>query len=462
MNQQALRAVVLPLFALLLSGATFAADETVPATEEVRASRNDLPTVSGYLFYFNRHRERYDLSSARYRDNLRHQSLQAKVDVSSPFYADAIGLELGVFSATDLANSASPDHEMSFFPWKNPWTPDWAKRDTRSGSSLYRAHLKLRHADSGRQLWGKVGYFQPSGPGVLGVNWALMPGTYRGFEGGMEDGALALAFAFADQYKAPWFPRLYHFRKNDGESRVDHLWSVGARYRFSSGISAEAAYGEAKDFLQSAHLKFKYTTPDEKLYLSYQLYGMADRGKSGSFDNQYAGHYAHQHYLAAAYTILPYTLKTEFLHTRAPSRQANHDGYFVYRLSGYYGGANGAYEPWWDNRSDWNHNRESAIFFSVSRAMNDIPGLAGVTLGFSLVHGWGGKVYGVKEKLRENAWSVDIAYTVPSGPLKNARASLHYTRYDNRTRLPSWEGYKNLFQDERDLKFLLVIPWQVQ
>jgi len=61
--------------------------------------------------------------------------------------------------------------------------------------------------------------------------------------------------------------------------------------------------------------------------------------------------------------------------------------------------------------------------------------------------------------LRERAWSADLAYAVPGGPLKNARISLHYTRYDNKTNQPSWTGYNNLFQDERDLKILLVIPW---
>ncbi|MCL2022656.1 MAG: OprD family porin [Betaproteobacteria bacterium] len=463
MNRALFHAVLFPL-ALIHASAAFASEEMAPATaqEEVVESRDDLPAVSGNLFYFNRHRERYDVDAGRFRDNLRHQTLQANVDISSPFYVNAIGFELGLFSTADLANSASPDHEMSFFPWRNPWSPDWSKRDARSGSSLYRAHVKLRHVIDERQLWGKIGYFQPSGPGVLGVNWSLMPGTYRGFEGGMDNGPLAVAFAWADQYKAPWFPSLYHFRKNDRETRVDYLWSIGARYRFSSGLSAEAAYGESRDFLQSAHLKFKYTTPDEKLYLSYQLYGMADRGKANSPDNQYAGHYAHQHYLAAAYNARPYTLKAEFLHTRAPGRQPEHVGYFAYRLIGQYGGANGAYEPWWDNRSDWNHNKESAVFFSVSRSMHDILDFPGLTLGFSVAHGWGGKVYGTKETLRENAWSLDIAYTVPGGPLKNARASLHYTRYDNRTRLPSWSGFKNLFQDERDLKFLLTIPWQIR
>ncbi|MCL1826385.1 MAG: OprD family porin [Betaproteobacteria bacterium] len=441
-----------------------ASDEAAPATAQEQAAEPGeslLPTVSGNLFYFNRHRRRYDIGEGRFLDNLRHQTLQGNVEISTPFYSDAVGFDLGAFYTTDLANSASPDHEMSFFPWDIPWSPDWSKRDARSGTSLYRAHLKLQHVAGERRFWGKVGYFQPSGPGVIGVNWSLMPGTYRGLETGLDDGPLSIAFAWADQYKSPWFSDLYHFRKNDGQTRVDYLWSFGARIRLMPGFSAEVAYGESQDFLRSAHLKLKYTSSNEKITLSYQLYGMADRDDSDSENNQYGGHVAHQHYLAAAWRPAPWVLRAEFLHTRAPSSQPQHAGYFAYRLIGRYGGANGAYEPWWDNRSDWNHNKESAVFLGASRSLDDLLGVSGFTVGLSAVYGWGGRVYGVEERLRESAWSADFAYAVPSGSLKNARISLHTTRYRNKTHQPNWTGFKNLFQDERDLKILLVIPWKL-
>jgi hypothetical protein len=439
-----------------------ASDETAPATAQENIPEPDkslLPTISGNLFYFNRHRKRYDVDKERFRDNLNHQTLQGNVDISTPYYGNAVGLDMGLFYTTDLANSANPDHEMSFFPWRDPWSPDWSKSDAKSGASLYRAHLKLRQAAGNQQFWSKVGYFQPSGPGVIGVNWSLMPGTYRGLETGMDSGSLSIAFAWADQYKSPWFSDLYHFRRNDGETRVNHLWSFGARYRFTPGFSAEAAYGESQGFLRSAHLKLKYNTPGEKIYLSYQLYGMGDRDESASPNNQYSGNVAHQHYLAAAWRPAPWVLKAEFLHTRAPSTQPQHAGYFAYRLIGRYGSSNGAYEPWWDNRSDWNHHKESAAFLGVSRSLG-----SGFTAGLSGVVGWGGRVYGVEERLRERAWSADFAYAVPSGSLKNARFSLHYTRYSNNSNQPSYwdDGYKNLFQDERDLKILLVIPWQLR
>ncbi|MDR2924379.1 MAG: OprD family porin [Azoarcus sp.] len=440
-----------------------ASNETAPAVAQepaAQAKEGGLPTVSGNLFYFSRQRKRYDVEKGVFVDNLHHQTLQGSLDISTPFYGDAVGFELGLFSTGDLSSSASPDHEMSFFPWDNPWQPDWSRRDAKSGTSLYRAHLKLRHVAGNRQFWGKFGYFQPSGPGVIGVNWSLMPGTYRGMEMGLEDGALAIAFAWADQYKSPWYSDLYHFRKNDGQTRVNDLWSLGARLRFLSRFSLEAAYGESRDFLRSAHLKLKYSSSDEKIYLSYQLYGMGDLKGAGLANEQYSGDMAHQHYLAAAWRPALWVLRAEFLHTRAPNNQPQHTGYFAYRLIGRYGGANGAYEPWWDNRSDWNHHRESAVFLGISRRLDDLLGVSGFTAGISGAYGWGGRVHDVEEGLRESAWSADLAYAVPSGFLKNARVSLHYTCYDNKTQQPSWTGYKNLFQDERDLKILLVLPWQ--
>jgi hypothetical protein len=44
-------------------------------------------------------------------------------------------------------------------------------------------------------------------------------------------------------------------------------------------------------------------------------------------------------------------------------------------------------------------------------------------------------------------------------PLKGASAGLHYTWYVNASKLPSWVGYKNAFQDERDIKLLLCVPF---
>ncbi|MDR2031465.1 MAG: hypothetical protein LBP86_04225 [Azoarcus sp.] len=419
---------------------------------------------SGDLMYFQRHRERYRVDEDRYATNLHHRSVQARVDIDSPFAADTLGVDLGVFASTDLESTGSPDHEINFFPWRDPWSADWSRRHARNGVSLYRAHLKLRH-DGGRHgaWWGKFGYFQPSGPGVLGVNWALMPGTWRGAEGGGEInrdwGKLVFAAAWANAYKAPWYRDIYRFRAADGEERVDDVLSLGLRYE-TGAASVEIAVGEARDYLRNAHLKLKWrreSGPSASTSLSYQLYAASDRVRGHDAD-YYAGGRAWQHYLAWSAGLAPYALKAEFLHTRAPARAPGHLGYFVYRLSSAYGGANGAYDPWWDNRSDWNHHRESALFLSLGRGLDDLLPIPGFTVTLSTVHARGGRAYSLRETLRESAWSLDLTYLAPSGVLKGGRISLHYTHYDNHTRQPSWEGFKNLFQDEHDFKFLIVLP----
>ena len=418
---------------------------------------------SGELMYFQRHRERYRIDEDRYATNLHHRTVQARLDYASPFAADAFGIDLGAFAAVDLENDGSPDHEINFLPWRDPWSADWSRRHAKNGASLYRAHIKLRHDADGSKWWGKFGYFQPTGPGVLGVNWALMPGTWRGAEGGGEIyrgwGRLAFALAWANAYKAPWYRDIYHFRAADGENRVRDVLSLGVRYE-TGAASVEAAWGEARNYLRNAHLKFRWRrefSPGVSTSLSYQIYAASDRVR-GHDAGYYAGGHAWQHYFAWHGNFAPYTIKVEFLHTRAPSRAAGHLGYFGYRLSGAYGGANGAYEAWWDNRSDWSHNRESALFLSLGRGFDDILPIPGFTAALSAVRGQGGRVYGVRETLRESAWSLDLAWTVPSGALKGCRISLHYTRYDNHTRQPSWEGFKDLFQDERDFKFLIILP----
>ncbi|MDR3212992.1 MAG: hypothetical protein LBT71_03615, partial [Azoarcus sp.] len=74
---------------------------------------------SGDLMYFQRHRERYRVDEDRYATNLHHRTMQARLDYRSPFAADTFGIDLGVFTAVDLENSGSPDHEINFFPWRD-------------------------------------------------------------------------------------------------------------------------------------------------------------------------------------------------------------------------------------------------------------------------------------------------------------------------------------------------------
>lgn len=122
---------------------------------------------------------------------------------------------------------------MGYVPWQDPWHPDWSRHFTLSGVSIYKAALKAKAGPA----WLRAGWLQPEGPGVLGVNWSIMPGSWRGVNAGLDFGGFSVAGMVADTYKAPWFLDEYKLMKNDGESHVPGVWSLGARYAFDNGIT---------------------------------------------------------------------------------------------------------------------------------------------------------------------------------------------------------------------------------
>lgn len=416
------------------------------------------------FYYFQRYRDRLDISRGDYGINLSHASTQLSLDFESAYLEDIIGFDFGIFGSMDLYNDGSVDHEMNFFPWRNPWQADWSKTETKDAASVYKALVKIKAGPA----WARAGYFQPKGPGVLGVNWSFLPGTYQGAETGLDLDRLSLAFAWANQYKAPWFTRTYKFKKTDFSKgaddpkrlqEVDYLWSAGARYQISDGLNVELAYGESQNYLWNAHLKAKYNKSfdeNSRIYLTWQSYLMNDQNGRGSVDDNFAST-AWQQYLAAVYDNGPWTLNLEFTYTKAPNDSPEHAGYFAYRLTRPSGGSKGAYEPWWDLRSDWNHHEEKAVFLKAGRKLDDL-GLQGVRAALSGAYGWGGKSWQTDKEFKEAAYGLDLSYTVDQGWLEGAVFALHFTRYDNKTTFGSWAPFANAFQDEHDIKFSLVIP----
>jgi hypothetical protein len=460
--------LALALFCLLPVPPTAGAeDDTAPATAGAESEKKrsfstgtaffDKAALSGGLYYFQRDRKRYDAVSGGYAVNLAHATLQANLDFVSGFPGDTVGLDFALFGSTDVHNIGAVDHEMGFVPWGDPWHPDWSKKRTDDGVSIYKAAVK---AKSGA-FWGRAGYIQPSGPGVLGVNWSIMPGTYRGVNAGADFGALSIAAAWADEYKSPWFTRANAFRKNDGESHVPWLWSIGARYGFTSGFSVEAAYGESVRHLKNAHIKGLYTAERAggkgRLSLGYHLYAMDDSDDSGMSPNDNFAGIASQHYLFGRFDTDLWTVKLEGAHTRAPVNSAVQAGYFAYRLTDRNGSSKGAYEAWWDARSDWNAHNETAVYLGMERRLDDLLPLPGFSLGMGAALGWDGKAYGYSEHLKEWAFNVDIGYCKPDAPWQGAFVKLHYTEYKNGSSQPSWEAYKNAFQDEHDIKLFMGI-----
>jgi hypothetical protein len=387
-----------------------AADETDPPLHDAEESQQrsfstgtaffDDATVTGSVYYFQRKRMRESLEDDRYHNNLDHATFGMGAEFSSGFIGDFIGVDVGAFSATDLWNSGKAFHELSFFPARDPWHIDWNKTHPDNGVSLHKALVKFRH----ESFWAKAGYFQPTGPGTLGVNWSVYPGTYRGAEAGFSQGGFSMAAALADQYKAPWYRDTYYFRRDDS-SHVSYLWTFGARYTFDestflSGTTVEAAYGESKNFLKNAHFKIKNERPlgEGTFTAGYQLYVMNDATSHDENDN--FADTAYQHFVFSRYELGPWTFRAEFTYTEAPQNNDNNKGYFAYLLISRYGGSQGALEPDWNTRSDWNHDREKAAFANVSRKFSFF-GHEGFEAGVTYSHGWNGKARGYSGHLNE-------------------------------------------------------------
>lgn len=415
----------------------------------------DEAELGGGLYYFQRKRQRYNVNRDTYEDNLDHATVTGMVFFDSGYLNGIIGLDVGVYGTADLYSDASPDHELNFMPWSTPWREDWSRTDTRDRASIYKAAIKLKAGP----VWLRAGYLQPRGPGVLGVNWSIAPGSYQAVEAGFSQNGLEVAAIAANGYKAPWFTEFYGFRKNDRKTKVDFLWSLGARYTFESGLMLEAAYGESRDYLRNAHLKAAYELElgPGKLSASYALYLMADSPGNDYANDNFDG-MASQHCAGLLYTLGGWGFRLEGTHSVARQNRPGQVGYFAYRLVSKSGGAKGAYDIWWDSRSDFNHDNETALFAGVTYSFASF-GLPGLTLGVSGAVGFDGKAYGHTGHLKEKAYSLDASYQMQSGMLKNASVSFHFTRYYNDTDLPSWTAFQNAFQDERDYKLLISIPF---
>ncbi len=54
------------------------------------------------------------------------------------------------------------------------------------------------------------------------------------------------------------------------------------------------------------------------------------------------------------------------------------------------------------------------------------------------------------------------SHTIQDGRAKGTMFKLHFTEYDNHSDIPSWGGgYGNIFQDERDVKFMVIAPFTI-
>jgi hypothetical protein len=415
--------------------------------------------LDGSLKFFMRNRVRSDVVNGINQPkmpNLDHGSLNLSLNFSSGYISKTIGMDVNLYSTFDMWQNESPDHEMNFWGVDNPYDKNptsssgcsgtWEKNCNQNGGQVQTAAIKLK---SSEMLNAKIGYFQPSVPTAVGVNWSFSAGTYIGGQIGANFNQLELGLVVADEYRAPWFKESYGFRTSKGND-AGQIYSFGSKYRISKNNHIDIAYGAlTRGKRINSHIKYKHKTHSGRV-LSAQIYIVDDRELYSSTAYQIA--------LLSFKKLGAYSLRTEATYTSAKLIDKSLVGNMPYRLTDTYAGSNGAYDIWWNNRSDFNHDGEIAIFSSFSRDMTDF-GTPGLNIEVSGAFGAGAKseLTGIDELIEYSA-SGSLIYDIQKGPLKDSSIKVHYTYYKNLSNAGNWNPYTNAFQDETDLKISLTMP----
>ncbi|WP_421328351.1 OprD family outer membrane porin [Aeromonas veronii] len=430
--------------------------------------------LTGGLFYFQRDRQRIDgdptaaKKEGKYQSNLSHSTVQAALNFNSGYAWDTVGMDLGGFGAYDLAvtenHPVNQENEFSFAG--RSWGNNAKDGSPEGGFSLSNAAMKLKFLDGG--ITAKGGYTQLYVPGQIGVNWSYQPGTYRGGQVEGNFGGLYLTYAIADEYKAPWYKETQVFSRAKAwmdpfadENVIDYIHGIAARYTFENGTAVTGSFGQSEGYMDSYHFKLAHKFDVlGGLSTSYQFYGSETETytKGASQIETYDG-LAWQQALTAAWGMGPYGFRLEGLWTKAEGAEGN----YLPRLTRGYANSQGANEIWWDSRSDWNANNEKALFFGVTRSLDDLVGAPGWSVGVSGAYGWDIETGQGKKAANgeDTEWAAnfDVTYTVQDGKLKGTLFKLHYTDYNNDiSQGGGWTDYPNIFASEHDVKFHIIMP----
>jgi hypothetical protein len=444
----------------------------------------DDSTLTGGVYYWQRERDRKDLNKTKeetrpdgskvtvnnpdynkYATNLSHATANLNLDFSSGYAWDMFGIDVAAFTAIEMAEASDSGHpnEIAFSSSNHAYDEDYS--GDKGGVSLYKAAGKFKYGG----FLGHAGYIQPTGQTLIAPHWSFMPGTYRGAEAGYkhdfgEPGELSFSYMWADEYKSPWHLEMDDFRQNDKKTGVSYIHSVGAKYDFKNDLLLEAAFGQAESYVDQyfAKASYKLDLAGNPLTASYQFYGAQDRIDDKNDPNSIYDGLAWLQALTFGYTTGQFNWRLEGTMVKAEGNQ----GYFLQRMTPTYASSNGRLDVWWDNRSDFNANGEKAVYAGVlyDLAKWDLPGLA---VGGSYVYAWDAKpstnaADDQSQRLNECAWSLDGLYTIQEGRAKGTLFKLHYTQYDNHSDIPSWGGgYGNIFQDEKDVKFIVIAPFTI-
>lgn len=125
----------------------------IPVAPATAAGFVDDSLLTGSLYYWQRHRERKDMNPGsphygQYKTNLHHSTTTARLDYSSGFYDETVGVDLGAFATVDLfEGSTAHPNEISFSDGKSMW------RDRGTGEANA-VDLYLPRSNSKRKITG--------------------------------------------------------------------------------------------------------------------------------------------------------------------------------------------------------------------------------------------------------------------------------------------------------------------
>ncbi|GAA5218226.1 OprD family outer membrane porin [Corallincola platygyrae] len=472
-----IRQIVFTIAGLLLVVGKGLADERAPTQKDplfdepsLAEELADKSTLVGGWSFIHRNRTRRDESgnSNRFFDDLDHSTAQADVKFKSGWLWQQWGLNFSAFSALDLyIDDDLPRNIENEFSFAGDRWSEENSDAAENGVSVSRLVLKYRNQPKWFRV--KAGYAPMHVPGIIGVNWSFQPGTYRGVQAKFIPKDWTITYAWADQYKAPWYLKTQNFSRVNawdeapvsGGNRIDYIHALGAIYHpkhhtWSVAFSA----GQSEDYVDAYFFKVanRWDWLDG-VTASYQFYG-ADSKDDPDYP-LYDG-LAWQQALTLSVTDQNWLYRLEFMATKAEGL-----GTYLPRLTRGYANSQGALELWWDSRSDWNNDGEKALFAGVWYQFPAEWGLQGWQIGASGAYGWDAVRWVNHQedsdaaKGEESAWNIDLGYTVSEGPWRGASIKLHYTHYRNHQDDLGSFYYANMFTSERDLKLLLSVPFEV-
>lgn len=148
----------------------------VVAPQASAAGFIDDSTLTGGIYYWQRERDRKDVTDGdKYKTNLSH-STERQPDFQSGYAADMFGLDIAAFTAIEMAENGDSGHpnEIAFSSRNKAYDEDYS--GDKSGISLYKAAAKFKYGPA----WARAGYIQPTGQTLLAPHWSFMPVPIRG------------------------------------------------------------------------------------------------------------------------------------------------------------------------------------------------------------------------------------------------------------------------------------------